>query len=235
MSEPRLALITGGAQGIGAAIARALHARGHRIAIADIDLARAEALARELGGVAVRLDVRSKEDFAALGPVDILVSNAALTRAQPFQSITQEDWDGLMAINLRGFLFAVQQVAPGMQARGWGRILSLTSIAGQRGGAQVQGVHYVASKAGLLGMMRYFAYELAPYGITVNAIAPGPTVTAQTALVPPERIAALTAQIPVGRLGTADEIGALAAYLASDEAGFVTGATFDINGGLLMR
>jgi 3-oxoacyl-[acyl-carrier protein] reductase len=122
-----------------------------------------------------------------------------------------------------------------MSERGFGRILNLTSIAGLRGGPAVQGIHYIASKAGIVGITRYLAYELGPSGVTVNAIAPGPTLTPQTAAAPPEKLEAVRAQVPARRLGTVEEVAAVAVFLASDAAGFVNGAVIDVNGGLLMR
>jgi 3-oxoacyl-[acyl-carrier protein] reductase len=241
----RVALVTGAAQGLGAAIARALHAAGHRVALADLDPAKAQAVAEGLGdgALALALDVRDPASVgaavagcaAALGPVDILVNNAARTQARDFFAITAEEWDDVLAINLRALLFTAQAVAPGMIERGWGRIINLTSVAGQRGGPQVQGAHYAASKAGIVGMTRTMAHLFAPNGVTVNAIAPGPVLTEQTALAPPEKLAMVKAQIPAGRIGRAEEVGSLAVWLASEDAGFVTGATVDINGGLLMR
>lgn len=241
----RVALVTGAAQGLGAAIARALHGAGHRVALADLDEARAQGVAQALGegALALPLDVRDPASVraamaacaSALGPVDILVNNAARTQARDFLAITPEEWDDVLAINLRSLLLTAQAAAPGMMDRGWGRIVNLTSVAGQRGGPQVQGAHYAASKAGIIGMTRTMAHLFAPRGVTVNAIAPGPILTEQTALAPPEKLAMVMAQLPVGRIGTAEEVGALAVWLASEAAGFVTGATLDINGGLLMR
>lgn len=241
----RTALVTGAAQGVGAAIARALLAEGHRVVLGDLNAAKAEALAAELepGAMAVPLDVRSKPSFAAaaeaaerrFGPIGIFVSNAARTQARDLFEITPEEWDDVLATNLRAVLFGCQILAPGMMARGWGRILTLASVAGQRGGPQVQGAHYAASKAGIIGLTRTLAHQLAPHGITVNTIAPGTILTEQTALAPAEKVALVVGQIPLGRIGQAEEVGHLAAFLASDRAAFITGTTQDINGGVLMR
>lgn len=241
----RTALVTGAAQGLGAAIVRALLAEGHRVVLGDLNVAKAEALAAGLGpgAMAVPLDVRSKPSFAAavaaaerrFGPIAILVNNAARTQARDLFEITPEEWDDVLATNLRAVLFACQVVAPGMISRGWGRILTLASVAGQRGGPQVQGAHYAASKAGIIGLTRYLAHQLAPHGITVNTIAPGTILTEQTALAPPEKVALVVGQIPLGRIGEAEEVGHLAAFLASERAAFITGTTQDINGGVLMR
>lgn len=239
----RTAFVTGAAQGLGLAIARALHAEGHRVVLADKTTEAVNARAAEMGTLAVTLDVRDKASFAAaiaeaeaaFGPIDILVNNAARTQARDFFAMEAEEWDDVLATNLRSVVFGCQLVAQGMMARGWGRILNLASIAGQRGGPQVQGAHYAASKAGIIGLTRYLAHQFAPRGVTVNTIAPGTILTEQTALAPPEKVALVVGQIPIGRIGQAEEVGALAAFLASDRAAFITGTTQDINGGVLMR
>jgi 3-oxoacyl-[acyl-carrier protein] reductase len=239
----RTAFVTGAAQGLGLAIARALHAEGHRVVLADKATEAVTARAAEIGALAVTLDVRDKASFAAaiaeaetaFGPVDILVNNAARTQARDFFAMEAEEWDDVLATNLRSVVFGCQLVAQGMMARGWGRILNLASIAGQRGGPQVQGAHYAASKAGIIGLTRYLAHQFAPRGVTVNTIAPGTILTEQTALAPREKVALVVGQIPIGRIGQAEEVGALAAFLVSDRAAFITGTTQDINGGVLMR
>jgi 3-oxoacyl-[acyl-carrier protein] reductase len=236
----RNAFITGGAQGLGLAIARALHGAGHSVTVGDLNVAKAEAAAATLpGALAVELDVRRKDSFAAAlattGPVDILVNNAARTQARDFFAMEAEEWDDVLNTNLRSVVFGAQVFAPGMMMRGWGRILNLASIAGQRGGPQVQGAHYAASKAGIIGLTRYLAHQFAPHGVTVNTIAPGTILTEQTALAPPDKVALVVGQIPMQRIGQAEEVGALAAFLASDDAAFITGTTQDINGGVLMR
>ncbi len=236
----RTALVTGAAQGLGLAIASALHDAGHSVTIGDLNIDKAEAAAATMPGVlALPLDVRHKDSFAAVlattGPIDILVNNAARTQARDLFDIEAEEWDDVLATNLRSILFATQVFAPGMIAAKWGRILNLASIAGQRGGPQVQGAHYAASKAGIIGLTRYLAHQMAPHGITVNTIAPGTILTEQTALAPPEKVALVVGQIPLGRIGQAKEVGHLAAFLASDNAAFINGTTQDINGGVLMR
>ncbi len=195
-------------------------------------------------------DVRDKDSVAAavaacearLGPVDILVNNAARTQARPFFDMDLSEWDDVLATNLRSIVITTQVTAQGMMQRGWGRIINVASIAGQRGGPQVQGAHYASSKAGIIGLNRYLAHLFAAGGVTVNVIAPGTIMTEQireesswAALAPPEKLALVLSQVPLGRIGKAEEVGSLAAYLASDGAGFITGATLDINGGVLMR
>ncbi len=245
MTAPRVAFVTGAAQGLGAAIARALHGAGHRVVLADINLAKAQGVAGVLGAgaMAVQADVRGKASLAtaiaqaeaAFGPIDILVNNAARTQARDFFAMDVDEWDDVLATNLRSCVLTSQLLAQGMMARGWGRIINVTSIAGQRGGPQVQGAHYAASKAGIIGLTRYLAHQFAAGGVTVNTIAPGTILTEQTALAPPDKVALVVSQIPLGRIGQADEVGGLAVYLASDAAGFITGMTADINGGVLMR
>jgi 3-oxoacyl-[acyl-carrier protein] reductase len=244
-----IAFVTGAAQGLGAAIARALHRAGHAVAIADANYPKAEALAADMARFgpapicAVNVDIRSKESIVLaarevtekLGEIDILVNNAGLTRAKEFFDISEEDWNEVLEVNLRGMFFSCQVIAPSMISKRWGRIINLASVAGQRGGPQVQGLHYASSKAGIIGLTRYLAYELGQYGVTVNSIAPGPIVTEQTKLAPPEKLERVAKDLPVKRLGEAEDVGALAAFLCSPHGGFMTGSTLDINGGLLMR
>lgn len=243
----RVALITGAAQGLGAAIARRLHADGLRVAIADINSDGARALALELdpdGGAALGLgvDVRSREALQdaleeterRLGGLDIVVNNAALTVSRPVFEIEPGEWDDVLAVNLRGVLFGCQLAGPRLRARGWGRLVNMASLAGQQGGT-VAGAHYAASKAGILVLTKIVAKELAGSGVTCNAVAPaairGPAMDAME----PARVAALESQIPAGRFGEPDEVAALVAFLCSEQAGYITGAAYDVNGGLSMR
>lgn len=238
----RVALVTGGARGIGEAVGRALAGRGASVMLGDVDAAGAEEAAREIGCDSFALDVRSRASFEAAieaaieryGSLDILVNNAALTIRRPFFEIGEAEWDEVLAVNLRGVFLGCRLAGPLMRERGFGRIVNLSSLAGQAG-SPVNGAHYSASKAGILALTKAAARELAPHGVTVNAVAPaaidGPVMAALT----PEEVEALARSIPAGRLGTPEEVAALVAFLASDEAAFVTGATFDINGGLLMR
>ena len=238
----RVAFVTGAGQGLGAAIARALAQAGARVAVADIDGANAQAVAAEVSGLALPLDVRDEQAFgdrfaqavAHFGAVDILVNNAARTPTTSLWDITPAEWDDVLAINLRGSFFGCRIAGKHMRERGAGRIVNLASLAGQQV-SSATGVHYAASKAGLLALTRAFAQELAPHGVTVNALAPAAIDSPALAALPPERQQALKAGIPLGRFGLADEVAAAVVYLASPAAAFMTGATLDLNGGRFMR
>ncbi|MDT8320429.1 MAG: SDR family NAD(P)-dependent oxidoreductase [Xanthomonadales bacterium] len=244
--EGKTAFITGAAQGLGAAIARALHAAGVRVVLADIH-ERVEETARAIDAeqnmaVAARLDVSDVAAFEQayadaderLGGIDILVNNAAMTAMRPIWDIDPQEWDQVLAINLRSVFFGCQLAGRRQRERGWGRIINLSSLAGQQP-SRVAGAHYAASKAGIISVTRNFAQALAGSGVTVNAIAPAAVHTPIMDTLSAERIEALRQAIPVGRVGEPEEVGACAVYLASPDAAFITGATIDINGGLYMR
>ena len=228
--DGRVALVTGGARGIGEAIARTLRDQGAAVVVGD------------LAGGDIELDVRSAASFDSAvartveryGTLDILVNNAAVAIRRPFFEIGEAEWDEVLAVNLRGVFLGCQIAGRVMRDRGSGRIVNLSSLAGQAG-SPVNGAHYAASKAGILALTKAVARELAPYDVTVNAVAPAAIDGPVMAGLPPEQVQSLQRSIPVGRLGTPEEVAALVAFLASDEAAFITGATFDINGGLLMR
>lgn len=243
----RVALVTGAGRGLGEAIARRLHADGCAVAVLDLDGDAARQLASELDasgasalGVAADVqDAASLEQAITqveqeLGSVDILVNNAGRTVARSVWDIELDEWDAVLETNLRSVFIATRRCAPAMRDRGWGRIINMSSLAGQQGGL-VAGAHYAASKAGILVVTKVFAKELAAHGVTVNSVAPAATRTPVMDEMSPEAIARSEASIPVGRLGRPDETAALVSYLASDDAGFVTGATLDINGGVFMR
>jgi 3-oxoacyl-[acyl-carrier protein] reductase len=242
----RAALVTGAAQGLGRAMARALHEAGASVMFSDISPAVVAVAAdvdpggeRSFGHV---FDVRDEDAWAGAldllaekaGPIDILVNNAALTRSASVWDISVEEWDDVMAVNLRGQFLGCRAAGRVMRERRSGRIINLSSLAGQRGGV-VAGAHYSASKGGILALTKCFALELAGSGVTVNAIAPAAIEGPMSRAMPQDKVNALAATIPVKRLGQEDEVGMAALYLASDEAGYVTGMTLDINGGVFMR
>jgi 3-oxoacyl-[acyl-carrier protein] reductase len=242
------AVVTGGAAGFGATVARALHEAGYRLVIADIDGDAADRLARELddSGQTVfgaTLDVRVPGDFAAVldlavarfGSVEVLVNNAAVTQARPVLDIETAEFNAVMAVNAGGVFTGSQVFGRYFKGRGYGRIINLSSLAGQNGGTST-GAHYAASKGAILTLTKVFARDLAPFGVTVNAIAPGPMDTPLVhQLVPESRMDGLLANIPVGELGDPRFVSSMVVLLASPDAAFVCGACWDVNGGLFMR
>ncbi|MGZ8389188.1 MAG: 3-oxoacyl-[acyl-carrier-protein] reductase, partial [Rhodoplanes sp.] len=228
--------------GIGGAIARALHAQGASVALSGTKSDRLDALAGELGerAHAVRCDLADRAQVealvpqaeAALGQVDILVNNAGLTRDNLFMRLKDEEWDDVIAVDLTAAFRLARAAVRGMMRRRFGRIIGIASIVGVTGNAG-QG-NYAAAKAGMIGMSKALALEVASRGITVNCVAPGFVTTAMTdALTEKQREAAL-ARVPAGRLGVAADIAAAVVYLASAEAAYMTGQTLHVNGGLAM-
>lgn len=238
----RTAIVTGGTRGIGAAISVSLKSAGHRVVAnyAGNDAA-AQAFADETGIEVAKFDVGDYEASAAgiadaqsrLGaPIDILVNNAGITRDTMFHKMTPEQWRDVMRIDLDSMFNMSRPLVDGMRERGWGRIVNISSINGQKG--QMGQVNYSAAKAGVIGFTKALAQETARKGITVNCVAPGYINTDMVAAVPQAVLDGIVAGIPVARLGEAAEIGALVVYLCGEDAGFMTGSTLTINGGQYM-
>lgn len=236
-----MALVTGASGGLGAVLAAGLLAAGYRVALSDKAAPDTAPLGEAALGLA--LDVRDKAQWEAAlaaviarwGGADVLVNNAAITVARPVMEISADEFDAVMAVNVRGTFLGCQVFGAHFRDRGHGRIVNLASLAGQNGGTAT-GAHYAASKGAIVTLTKVFARDLAAAGVTVNAIAPGPLDTPMVhRTVPPERMPALRANIPVGELGDPRFIAGLVVQLASPEAAFATGATWDVNGGLFMR
>lgn len=242
------ALVTGGGQGLGEIIARVLHRSGYQVAVADINEEAAAAVAAALDptgdtACAVQLDVRSKSEFEAAlagligrwGKVHLLVNNAAMTLTTPVMEISPEEFDAVIAVNLRGTFLGCQVFGTYFRGEGYGRIVNMASLAGENGGTAT-GAHYAASKGGIMTLTKVFARELAGSGVTVNAVSPGPLDLASLRdKISAEKIASIEKMIPVGQLGDPDFIASTILHLASPAASSVTGAIWDVNGGLLMR
>ncbi len=241
--EGRVALVTGGAQGIGRAIALGLAREGADVAVSDVNQAGAEEAAEEVAGEGVRTwavagDVSSFASAARIvenvqsegGKLDVLVNNAGITRDGLLMRMKEEDWDSVLAINLKGAFNFCRAAVPGMVKQRWGRVVNMSSVVGVMGNAGQ--VNYSASKAGLLGLTKSLAREVASRNVTVNAVAPGFIATAMTDALPEKVRTALLDQIPAGRLGEVADVVAAALFLASPAAGYVTGQVLHVNGGM---
>lgn len=236
------ALITGASGGIGGAIARALHGAGSTVALSGTRVEALEGLASELGENAhiTPANLSEAESLAALigtaeeamGAVDILINNAGLTRDMLSMRLTDEDWQSVLDVNLTAAFSLSRGVMRGMMKRRWGRIINITSVVGVTGNPGQ--ANYAASKAGLIGMSKSMAQEVASRGITVNCVAPGMIVTAMTDVLSDDQKKRILEIVPAGRLGESEEIAAGTLYLASKEAAYVTGQTLHINGGMAM-
>jgi len=247
----RTVVVTGGAKGIGAGIVSTMLARGHRVVVVDNDVAGLDTFVADSAGhgdnlVACEADVSSLESWTKImtlahesfGPVGVLVNNAAISPKRdgarvPSHEMDRDEWDQVLSVNLTGPFLGFQAVIEDMRARRWGRIINISSTAG-RNGARLAGIHYGVAKTGILGLTRTLAWEYGGDGVTVNAVAPGRIMTPMAAGVSDEVNASMLTKIPVGRFGYPDDIAAVVAFLASDSAGFVTGATIDANGGAYM-
>src|SRR3984885_1953739 len=239
----KVALVTGASGGIGGAIASALHAQGATVVLSGTKVEALEKLAAELGSRAYTAagnlsDIASVEalpkaaEIAAGASIDILVNNAGITRDNLFLRMKDEEWDQVLAVNLTAAFRLSRAVLRGMMKKRWGRIIQITSVVGVTGNPG-QG-NYAAAKAGLVGMSKSLAAEVASRNITVNAIAPGFIQTAMTDVLTDDQKEMISTRIPAGRIGSADEIAAAVAYLASEEAAYITGQTLHINGGMAM-
>ena len=243
--KDRVALVTGASQGIGRATALALAQAGARVAVAARNAGKLAEVVAEIaaaGGeaIAVPMDVADAEQVKAgfrqttakFGKLDILVNNAAITRDGLAVRMKAEDWDAVLRTNLTGAHFCAQQAMSVMMRARYGRIINVTSVVAETGNPGQ--VNYVAAKAGLIGLTRALAVEIASRNITVNAVAPGFIVSPMTDPLPQTVKDGLVARVPLGRMGTDAEVAAAIVFLASDEAGYITGAVLDVNGGLRM-
>jgi len=234
----KVAFVTGGTRGIGRAISERLKADGYKVAAAYAgNEEAAQKTAAELGVMVVKCDVGSFEDCKAaiakveaeLGPVDIVVNNAGITKDGLFHKMSPEQWNDVVNVDLNSCFNVTRQVIDGMRERGWGRIINISSINGQKG--QLGQTNYSAAKAGMVGFTKALAQESARKGITVNAICPGYIDTDMVAAVPENVLQSIIAGIPVGRLGKASEIADAVSFLASEGSAFITGSTLTANGG----
>lgn len=245
--DGKVAIVTGGSSGLGEAIAIDFLTQGCHVAITgrtEARLMKAKEAMEEISDkiIAIPMDVSNKEDIDSTVAtvlkkwerIDILVNNAGVRLETSIEDITVEEWEMILSINLAGTFFFSQAVLDTMKRQKWGRIINMSSYGGQAG-PLTSGAHYCASKAGQLALTKSFARALAEYNITVNSITPAAVRTPEMDTIAPEKLANMEQSIPVKRFGKSREVAKLTTYLASEDAGYITGATLDINGGLLMR
>ncbi len=237
----QVAIVTGAAQGMGAAIASRFAAEGASVVVSDINVEKAMQVAEKIHGLAIQTDVTQEEQVDSMvketidryGTVSILVNNAGILRPTRIDYVTKAEWDAVLDVNLNGTFLCSKAVLPIMKRNKFGRIINMSSSAG-RSVSTLGGVHYTAAKAGVLGFTRAMAKEVAPFGITVNAVCPGLINTEMVrSECTPERLRAYEASFPIPRIGTPEEVAQLILFLATD-ASYITGASIDINGGDLM-
>jgi 3-oxoacyl-[acyl-carrier protein] reductase len=244
--DGQVSIVTGGAQGIGLAIAARLAAEGSALVIADLNAEGAERATRSLSetgpaALALGADITSEEGRALIvsatlerhGRIDVLVNNAGILPRVPLMEVTPEVWHRTMQVNLDAAFFCSQAVLPTMREQGRGRIINISSMSARTGG-QASPPHYATSKTGLVGMTRALARVVGAWGVTVNAVAPGMIDTEMLAALTPEQRQWWLGQIPLARLGTPEDVAGAVAFLASDDASYITGATLDVNGGYFM-
>ncbi len=238
----KTALVTGASGGIGSAVAKMLHAQGATVALSGTRVEALEAVAAELGDRAhilpcnlsdsAAVDALPKQAEEAMGQLDILVNNAGVTKDNIFMRMKDEEWDAVLAVNLTASFRLARASMRGMMKRRWGRIISITSVVGTMGNPGQ--ANYAASKAGVTGMTKSIAQEVASRNVTANCVAPGFIATAMTDALDEGQQERVNAMIPMGRMGSGDEIAASVLYLASEEAAYVTGQTIHVNGGMIM-
>lgn len=236
------ALVTGASGGIGGAIAKALHAQGATVALSGTRVEPLEALAAELGSRAHVLpcnlsdaeavNALPKQAVEAMGSLDILVNNAGITRDNLFMRMSDDEWSSVLDVNLTSTMRLCKGAIRGMMKARWGRIINISSVVGATGNPGQ--ANYAASKAGMVGMSKSIAYEVASRGITVNCVAPGFITTAMTEKLTDDQKSGILTGVPAGRMGESEEIAAAVVYLASIEAAYVTGTTLHVNGGMAM-
>lgn len=244
--QNKVAIVTGGARGLGKSISKALAREGVSVVSADLDGPGAKRAVNEilkcgLNAVSLRVDVSNPRDLnrlvgatiARFGRIDILINNAGICPRTHFDAVSEAEWDKVMAVNLKSAFFLSQKVFPYMKRHKFGRIINIASAAGKIGGLQV-GPHYAASKAALICLTKTLALHGARYGITVNAVCPGVIGTEMTLNISRRKINRYKMQIPLGRIGSAEDVAGTVLFLVSERAGYITGETTDVNGGLVM-